>query len=127
MPPTKRKRLVAKLDSLFSSYIRMRDKRKNSGRCTFCFKPIACCFHFVTRAKHSVRWDDRNAVASCFGCNYRYEFDPHFAIQWYIAKHGQEAYDILIYDGNRQAKFGIGDLEALKADLEKKLEGVLGG
>jgi len=128
MPPTKRKRLVAKLDQLFSAYVRLRDKRVNGGRCVFsCPKPIECCFHFVTRAKHSVRWNFSNAVGSCHGHNYRYEFDPHFAITWYIDKYGKDAYEQLIRDGNKIAKFSIEDLEALKADLEEKLKGVLNG
>lgn len=113
MPPTKRKRLVAKLDSAFSLKVRLRDKKVRGGLCVFdaCPEPIACCFHFVTRAKHSLRWDFRNAVGSCFGHNLRYEYDPHFAIQWYMKKHGKEAYEQLIFDGNKIAKFSNEDLE----------------
>lgn len=120
-----RKRLVAQLDQLFSIYIRTRDKRAFGGRCPFvCGNPIQCCFHFVTRAKHSLRWDDRNAVGSCVGCNYRFEFDPHFAIQWYVEKFGQQAYDALICQGNKQARFSLDDLRAIKRRLDSAIEGV---
>lgn len=103
---SKRKRMVDTLDTLFSIYIRTRDKRTTGGRCVFgCGKMIECVFHFVTRSKHSVRWDERNGVGSCSGCNLRYEYDPHFAVRWYLEKNGHEAYDALVRDGNRIAKF----------------------
>lgn len=114
---------MAKLDGLFSTYIRTRDKRITGGMCTFdCGQPIHCAFHFVTRAKYSLRWDERNAVGSCSGCNFRYEFDPHFAVQWYLKNNGQEAYETLIRDGNRIAKFSLLDLESIHECLKKKLE-----
>lgn len=125
-----RKRLVAQLDKLFSLYIRLRDVRAFCGICPFPHaadeqKPIQCCFHFVTRSKHILRWDERNAVGACHSCNYRYEFDPHFAIQWYMAARGSDAYAELIRDGNRQAKFRNEDLKRIKSGLEKKIS-VLG-
>lgn len=110
-----RKKVVRLLDSVFSNTVRQAS-REEIGHCAFCPNPIEQCFHFITRAKHSVRWDRRNAVGSCAGCNYRYEFDPHFAIRWYIDKFGLPAYEQLIADGNKIAKFSI-------ADLRDKLEG----
>ena len=119
-----RKALVKKLDTLFSLYIRMRDKKLLGGICPFaCNKPLECCFHFVTRAKHSVRWDESNAVGGCHGHNYRYEFDPHFAIRWYIDRYGEPAYADLILKGNQIAKFSNADLQD-KIDFYKaKVEG----
>lgn len=118
----KRQKLVAKLDLLFSQYIRIRDKRRTDGACVFGCGMIECCFHFVTRAKHSLRWDERNGVGSCHGSNYRYEYDPHFAIKWYLDKYGVEAYEKLIFDGNQIAKFSIDDLEAKYEELKEKME-----
>lgn len=121
---TRRKRLVAELDKLFSLYIRTRDKRRTGGACVFGCGMIEVAFHFVTRAKHSVRWDDRNAVGSCSGSNFRYEFDPHFAIRWYMDNAGREAYEKLVQDGNKVARFSLDDLERLRDELRRKIEGV---
>lgn len=119
-----RKRLVADCDKLFSKYIRERDKRA-FGACPFvCGGPIERAFHFVTRSKHSVRWNELNAVGSCSGCNYRYEFDPHFAILWYINRFGEPAYESLVASGNRQAKYSMDDLRAIKARIQASLNAV---
>lgn len=121
---SERKRLVAKLDTLFSLYIRLRDRRKYGGYCVFgCGKSIDCAFHFITRTKHSVRWREENAAGSCRGCNMRNEYDPHGYVQWYVKEHGQEAWDTLIRDGNKTAKFSMDDLLRIKEELEGKLGG----
>jgi hypothetical protein len=109
-----RKRLIVALDKEFSEFI-----RGMFTACPFCGRPVEHCFHFVTRAKYSVRWDERNAVGSCAGCNYRYEFDPHFAIQWFIAFRGLPAYEQLIQDGNKIKKWDNADLEARLNELRK--------
>lgn len=119
---TKRKRLVVALDALFSQYIRLRDKRIFGG-CFFCGKPIQCVFHMVTRAKHAVRWDTRNGVGACSGCNLRYEYDPHGFVRIYVERFGQEAWNKLINDGCRVARFSIDDLRRIRATLEAELAG----
>lgn len=105
-----RKRLIKALDKAFSLAVRALWKA-----CPFCGGTVEHAFHFVTRAKYSVRWDERNAVGSCAGCNYRYEFDPHFAIAWFIANRGLDAYSQLIRDGNQIAKH-------TNEDLQKRLD-----
>ncbi len=114
---TLRKRLIKALDKTFSLVVRAK-----CSKCTFCSGPVEHCFHFVTRAKYSVRWDERNATGSCAGCNYRYEFDPHFAIQWYLSFNGLTAYEQLVRDGNIISKHSNDDLERRLAELKKELE-----
>ncbi len=101
-----RKRLIKALDKAFSLAVRAK-----CSVCTFCGGPVQHAFHFVTRAKYSVRWDYRNATGSCAGCNYRYEFDPHFAISYYISFHGLPAYEQLIRDGNVLSDHSNDDLQ----------------
>ena len=113
-----RKGRVRKADKAFSVYIRQRDHAL-VGHCTFCPKPIECCFHFVTRSKYATRWDPANCVGSCFGCNYLYESNPHQFINWYIKKHGLEGYQDLIRRSHEITKFSDDDL----LDIEKKFGG----
>jgi hypothetical protein len=122
-----RSTLIAQLDNLFSLHIRLRDKRLR-GSCpfheTFERKPIEQCFHFVTRSKHSVRWDERNAVGSCAGCNIRYEHDQTFVdtvFEWYKNEFGQEAWDTLKRDSNKIAKFSRIDLMEIRDRLRDKV------
>jgi len=61
--------LKKKLDTLFSLYIRGRDKGKP---CITCGKPWADnfqCGHFISRRHFNTRWDERNASSQCPGCN----------------------------------------------------------
>lgn len=116
-----RKTLVNHLDAAFSKRIKDRDMELR-GRCPFheSFAPIEHCFHFITRAKHSVRWDDRNACGSCAGCNIRYEFDQTFVDQvfsWYKMTHGEEAWETLKRDANIIVKRSRADLMELLASI----------
>lgn len=106
---TKRKKLIKELDEVFSVVVR-REAKRQYKKCPFCKKKaIVCCFHFVTRKKYSVRWDLNNAVGSCFGCNFKMEFDPHPFIVWYIDQYRLENYLGLV---KRSAvKFKATDLE----------------
>jgi len=121
--------LVAQLDSLFGLYVKLRDKRV-IGKCPFhvdgVFKPIEQVFHFITRGKHSIRWDERNAVGSCAGCNIRYEHDQGFVdyvLNWYKTTRGLMAWEQLVRDGNKLANFSRSDLVELRDELRLKLEG----
>lgn len=122
-PKSERKRLVAELDRTFSFFIRRRDGLKTGGTCIFdfCGGMIECCFHFITRAKHSVRWDERNAVGACASCNFTMEFNPHPFINWYISKHGLPAYQELFRDSNRIAKFSNDDLQTILDGIKSKM------
>lgn len=128
-PKTARKRLVSELDRQFSLFIRKRDSLQTGGACRFrrelfCAGPIECCFHFITRSKHSVRWDERNAVGSCRGCNFTMEFNPHPYINWYISKYGLVAYEALFRDSNKIAKFENGQLEDMIEVFKNKISSV---
>ena len=116
-----RKRLVAQLDQIFSLYIRLRDKRTNSGMCFLCPKPIEQCFHFLTRAAYSTRWDPFNAAGSCAGHNLRHEFDPYPAYSWYRKKYGDGAFDNLYKRHKAIAKWENSDLIAMRDNLKREL------
>ena len=117
-----RKSLIRRLDTSFSLLVRRNTIREGTGLCPFCLKnPIEVCFHFVTRAKYSVRWDHANAIGSCGGCNYSMEFDPHRFIKFYIDKHGLGAYENLIRRSNEIKKLGVPELKQMLDDLNREL------
>ena len=71
---SERKKLVARLDRIFSKYIRLRDA-DHAGyvNCWTCGKTKHYtkldAGHFQTRAKYSTRWDKMNVKPQCKGCN----------------------------------------------------------
>ena len=68
-----RKRLVKKLDKVFSQYIRFRDQR-----CVTCgSRENLQCGHLFSRTAYSTRWHPRNAFCQCSSCNLRHEHDPY--------------------------------------------------
>ena len=59
----------AKLDSIFSTYIRLKGSNEEGwGECFTCgrlrhYKEVDCG-HFITRAKLNTRWDEMNVASS---------------------------------------------------------------
>lgn len=66
--------LTAKLDKVFSAYVRVRDTMPNG-----CFRCISCgqikpfsqgdCGHYYSRTHMATRWDPDNAHMECKYCN----------------------------------------------------------
>lgn len=107
---SERKKLVEKLDAVFSKFIRERD----SGICPICRKrEVEQCFHLITRAKYNTRWDTDNCFGSCAGCNYAHEYNPHPATLYWIQKYSQQAYEDLVLKSNQIAKFSNEQLEEM--------------
>ena len=90
----------AKLDRIFSEYIRRRDAGEDGyGRCISCGKIVhwkdADCGHYINRKHLATRYDEQNCNLQCRSCN---RFDEG-NIQGYrrglIAKIGIESVDML--------------------------------
>lgn len=91
-PKTSRKRLVDKLDALFSIFVRLRGKKRTGGVCELCAKrPIEVCFHWVSRGDYATRWDQDNAVASCRGCNFEETFRKRKYRDMHVMMVGEDA------------------------------------
>jgi len=67
-----RSKKIAKLDEIFSIFIRRRDCTPN-GRCISCGKIITFetsdCGHYVNRKHMATRYDEQNCNAQCRACN----------------------------------------------------------
>lgn len=110
MPKTKRKKLIDKLDKIFSLYVRQRNAVNEIAECFTCgkqdhYKKLQNG-HFQSRKHYATRWDEVNCQVQCAGCNvFRYGEQYKFAV-------------------NLDAKFGIGTAESLqqKANTTIKLD-----
>lgn len=109
------KKLVAKLDELFSEYIRKRAMLRVNG-CERCgagkisYKELQAA-HFEGRSSYRVRWDSDNAVGICGGCHTYFHGHPLQETEWFKNHIGEEAFNAL------QEKLG----EKGKVGKEKKI------
>ena len=123
-----RKSLVKELDRMSSKLAIWKWIRDWDEWCQFCilrdeFKKtrVNQCFHLFSSQKYSARWQPMNTLASCGGCNIRYEQDSHFVanvIDWYKTKFGQDAYDALYKIWAQVGRVSTPDLR----NLHKKIK-----
>ena len=78
------------LDKIFSLYIRSRDKV-----CQRCGGKAQHCAHFHGRARKSVRWDEDNACALCFGCHQYLDSHPLEKVEFFKSRLTEERFDML--------------------------------
>ncbi len=77
MRKASRKTIVAKLDAIFSEYIRRRYAVNEVAECVTCgkkdhYKSLQAG-HFISRKQYATRWDEDNVQVQCVACNvYRY-------------------------------------------------------
>ena len=73
MKTKKKPDLKAKLDKVFSEYIRKRDTRNGVFKCISCGRILpyeqADCGHYVNRKHMATRFDEMNCNAQCRSCN----------------------------------------------------------
>jgi len=70
---TQRKKLIEKLDKVFSIYIRQRYAVNEIAKCFTCGKKDHWkkmqCGHFQSRKHQATRWNEENCQVQCVGCN----------------------------------------------------------
>ena len=73
MKTKKKPDLKAKLDKIFSEYIRKRDTRNGVFKCISCGRLLpyeqADCGHYINRKHMATRFDEMNCNAQCISCN----------------------------------------------------------
>ena len=116
----------AKLDRIFSIYIRKRDTIGGYGVCISCGKVImfdTCdCGHYINRQHMSTRFDEHNCNAQCRKCN---RFDEG-NIQGYrkglIKKIGLEAVELLEIKKFNKAKYTEFEYKILIQEYQQKIK-----
>lgn len=110
--------LEAKLDRVFSNYIRQRDADVGGTvRCVTCrrllFWKEAHAGHFVKRQHRAVRWDERNVHAQCVSCNtYRGGQQDEYGL-FIIRKYGNQVHEELLGRKHSVIKHTRADLQAM--------------
>ena len=73
MKTKKKPDLKAKLDKVFSEYIRKRDTHNSVFKCISCGRVLpyeqADCGHYINRKHMATRFDEMNCNAQCRSCN----------------------------------------------------------
>jgi hypothetical protein len=109
MKKPKIKTLKAKLDKVFSEWVR-RSEADDNGICTCvtCSKRLPWKEihngHFISRGKLSTRFDERNCHNQCCGCNTFKNGEPQKYWLWMENQYGREELDKLIELSNQIVK-----------------------
>ncbi len=111
-----RKRLIDKLDKIFSQYIRLRESKNHKSECFTCGKvdhwKKLQNGHFMSRKHLSTRWDETNCQVQCAGCNvFRYGEQYKFSVGL-NAKYGDGTADAMLQKSRQTLKIDNAELEA---------------
>jgi len=106
------KRLKIKADKALSEYAREVARREYDNKCPFCHRdpttPVWSekkkkwmnnrwvCFHFISRRRKSVRWDETNVIGACSFDNAKERNYPDPYRAFYIRKFGVDKYLALV-------------------------------
>lgn len=121
------KKLVKKLDAVFSQYTRWKYADDNGYvECYTCgvVKPVKemQCGHFQSRKHRSTRWHEQNTRPQCVKCNMFSQGEQYIFGQKLEAELGKEAVEDLIRLSKSTVKMGKIDLELMIDDYKEKLK-----
>ena len=112
-----RSKLVKKLDTVFSKYIRISSADKN-GYCTCVtcgvvkhWKEIQAG-HFMSRKHYSTRWDERNVASQCVSCN-MFKQGEQYKYSLFL---GKDEAEVLYLKSKETVKFTNYELEEMIKD-----------
>jgi len=121
------KGLIAKLDKVFSLFIRQRDSKDGVFKCISCGKPkpyrLADNGHYINRANMTTRYDEVNCNAQCSYCNRFREGNAQGYRKGLIKKYGELAVDILEMKKHNTSKISSVELQILIDVYKAKLKG----
>ena len=106
-----RSKLVKKLDTVFSQYIRLKDSKDGIGTCVTCGKQDHIkrlqAGHFQSRKHYSTRWDERNVKIQCASCN--------------VFRYGEQ-FKFSLYLGNKLSKQLLADSRVIRKFTDIELQ-----
>ena len=110
-----RSKLVKKLDTVFSQYIRLKNSVDEIATCFTCGKQDHWKKlqngHFQSRKHYSTRWDEINCQVQCAGCNvFKYGEQYKFSVNL-DAKYGDDTSEKLHIKAQKIIKLSNFELE----------------
>ena len=126
MKTKKKPDLKAKLDKVFSEYIRKRDTRNGVFKCISCGRILpyeqADCGHYINRKHMTTRFDEMNCNAQCRSCN---RFDEG-NIQGYrrglVALYGEQQVTLLEAKKHNLRKYSDFEYEVLIKHYKEEIK-----
>lgn len=117
-PAVTRKKLIARLDKVFSQWVRRKDAdHRGYVECWTCGKVLPWsrvdAGHFQSRAKFSTRWDEMNVKPQCKGCNGFRSGEQFKFARKLDAVYGEGTAQELEVLSNTTKKYSVEELEAL--------------
>ena len=117
-----RSKLVKKLDTVFSQYIRLKDSKDGIGTCITCGKQDHIknlqAGHFQSRKHYNIRWDERNVKIQCSACNV-FRYGEQFKFSLYL---GDKLSKQLLADSRVIRKFTDIELQEMIQHYSDKLK-----
>ena len=113
-----RSKLVKKLDSVFSQYIRLKDADEfGNATCFTCGKvdhwKKLQNGHFQSRKHYSTRWLEQNCQVQCAGCNV-FRYGEQFLFSKYLdEKYGDGTSEELYYKAKETIKLADFEIEEM--------------
>lgn len=118
--------LKAKLDRVFSEYIRKRDSKDGYFTCISCgkVKPYskADCGHYINRIHMATRYSEINCNAQCSACNRFDEGNMSGYRQGLIKKYGEQRVLLLEMQKNDTKKYSNFEYQALIEHYQKEIK-----
>ena len=117
MKTKKKPDLKAKLDKVFSEYIRKRDTNNGVFRCISCGRLLpyeqADCGHYINRQHMATRFDEMNCNAQCRKCNRFSEGNMSGYRFGLVKKYGEQKVVLLESKKNSVRKFSDFEYQVL--------------
>ena len=119
--------LVAKLDKVFSLYVRQKDKDDNGGvKCYTCdaykhWKDMHCG-HFISRVYYSTRWEVDNCRVQCPSCNLYHQGQQYIFGKRLESEIGIGRIEQMQEAKHHASKFSVQDYKDMIEDFSKRLE-----
>ena len=121
-----RKKLIQRLDKVFSQWIRQKDAdHRGYVECWTCGKVLPWsrvdAGHFQSRAKFSTRWHEMNVKPQCKGCNGFRSGEQFKFARKLDAVYGQGTAEEIERISNQTRKYSVEELEALVDVYNRRL------
>ncbi len=118
-----RSKLVKKLDTVFSQWIRLSNADNNKNCiCVTCNKVFFWkeiqAGHFLSRKHYSIRWSEDNVKPQCVGCNV-FKYGEQYKFSLFL---GKDAAEVLYLKSKEIVKFTNYELEDKINDYSLRLK-----